>query len=109
MAKRVSKSLKPAAALPADYAPLLAEIKSRVQTARLMAGLACVADASVLHGLRAQTEILSQPVTESAAKGNAAQRKQAIVQPLLAQLPWEHHVAVPSVAELEKGLASKSP
>ena len=40
MTKRVSKSPKVVAALPADYAPLLADIKARVQTARIKAGLA---------------------------------------------------------------------
>ena len=34
------KSSKAVAALPADYAPLLAEIKARVQSARTRAGLA---------------------------------------------------------------------
>jgi hypothetical protein len=40
MTKRVSKSSKATVALPADYAPLLAEIKARVQSARIKAGLA---------------------------------------------------------------------
>ena len=40
MPKPTPKSSKSAAALPADYAPLLAEIKMRVQTARVKAGLA---------------------------------------------------------------------
>ncbi len=40
MTKRVPKSSKAAAALPADYAPLLADIKARVQSARIKAGLA---------------------------------------------------------------------
>jgi predicted nuclease of restriction endonuclease-like (RecB) superfamily len=40
MPKRPSKSAKPVAALPADYAPLLADIKARVQAARIKAGLA---------------------------------------------------------------------
>lgn len=40
MTKRAAKSTKPAVALPADYAPLLAEIKARVQAARLKAALA---------------------------------------------------------------------
>ena len=40
MTKRLQKSPKPAATLPADYAPLLAEIKARVQSARIKAGLA---------------------------------------------------------------------
>ena len=40
MSKRVSKASRTVAALPADYAPLLAEIKARVQTARVKAGLA---------------------------------------------------------------------
>lgn len=40
MTKRLSKSSKPAATLPADYAPLLADIKARVQSARIKAGLA---------------------------------------------------------------------
>jgi predicted nuclease of restriction endonuclease-like (RecB) superfamily len=40
MIQRLSKPPQPAAALPADYAPLLAEIKARVQSARIKAGLA---------------------------------------------------------------------
>jgi predicted nuclease of restriction endonuclease-like (RecB) superfamily len=40
MTKRLAKSSKYVAALPADYAPLLAEIKARVQAARIKAGLA---------------------------------------------------------------------
>ena len=40
MSKRPSKTAKPAAALPTDYAPLLADIKARVQVARIKAGLA---------------------------------------------------------------------
>ncbi|MFA6286775.1 MAG: PDDEXK nuclease domain-containing protein [Opitutaceae bacterium] len=40
MIKRLSKSSKSVAALPADYAPLLADIKARVQAARIKAGLA---------------------------------------------------------------------
>ncbi len=40
MTQRPKKTSKPAAALPADYAPLLADIKARVQTARIKAGLA---------------------------------------------------------------------
>jgi hypothetical protein len=38
MTQRPKKTSKPAAALPADYAPLLADIKARVQTARIKAG-----------------------------------------------------------------------
>lgn len=40
MPKRNPKAVNPVATLPADYAPLLAEIKARVQTARVKAGLA---------------------------------------------------------------------
>jgi predicted nuclease of restriction endonuclease-like (RecB) superfamily len=40
MSKRVANKSKSAAALPPDYAPLLADIKARVQTARIKAGLA---------------------------------------------------------------------
>ena len=40
MTKRPAKSSRTVAALPTDYAPLLAEIKSRVQSARIKAGLA---------------------------------------------------------------------
>ena len=40
MPKPTSKSSKSVAALPVDYGPLLAEIKQRVQTARVKAGLA---------------------------------------------------------------------
>jgi hypothetical protein len=39
MTKRLSKSFKPVAVLPADYAPLLAEIKARVPSAWIKAGL----------------------------------------------------------------------
>ena len=40
MTKRVPKSSKAVGVVPADYAPLLAEIKARVQSARIKAGLA---------------------------------------------------------------------
>ncbi len=40
MPKRPAKSSKIAAALPPDYAPMLADIKARVRTARIKAGLA---------------------------------------------------------------------
>ena len=40
MSKRVAKPAKVTSALPTDYAPLLADIKARVQTARIKAGLA---------------------------------------------------------------------
>jgi predicted nuclease of restriction endonuclease-like (RecB) superfamily len=40
MKKRPAKPAKSAAALPSDYAPLLADIKARVQAARIKAGLA---------------------------------------------------------------------
>jgi predicted nuclease of restriction endonuclease-like (RecB) superfamily len=40
MTKRLPKSSKSVAVLPTDYAPLLAEIKARVQSARIKAGLA---------------------------------------------------------------------
>ena len=40
MTKRPKKSFEVVAALPADYAPLLADIKARVQAARIKAGLA---------------------------------------------------------------------
>ena len=40
MPKPTSKSSKSVAALPADYGPFLAEIKLRVQSARIKAGLA---------------------------------------------------------------------
>jgi predicted nuclease of restriction endonuclease-like (RecB) superfamily len=40
MSQRPAKPVKSAAALPADYAPLLADIKARVQSARVKAGLA---------------------------------------------------------------------
>ncbi len=40
MPKPTSKFSKSVAALPADYGPLLADIKARVQTARVKAGLA---------------------------------------------------------------------
>ena len=40
MSKRLEKASKSTATLPSDYAPLLADIKARVQTARIKAGLA---------------------------------------------------------------------
>ena len=40
MSQRQAKPAKSTAALPADYAPLLADIKARVQSARIKAGLA---------------------------------------------------------------------
>ena len=38
MTKRVAKSSSSTTPLPADYAPLLADIKARVQAARIKAG-----------------------------------------------------------------------
>ncbi len=49
MTKRSAQSPKPVAVLPADYAPLLAEIKARVQTARVKAGLAANRELLVLY------------------------------------------------------------
>lgn len=49
MSKRSPKSSRPAAALPADYAPLLAEIKARVQAARVKAALAANRELLVLY------------------------------------------------------------
>jgi predicted nuclease of restriction endonuclease-like (RecB) superfamily len=40
MSKRIVKASSSATTLPSDYAPLLAEIKARVQSARIKAGLA---------------------------------------------------------------------
>ena len=40
MPKRITKPAKPESALPPDYAPLLEDIKARVQAARVKAGLA---------------------------------------------------------------------
>ena len=40
MSKRSAKPAKPTAELPTDYATLLADIKARVQSARIKAGLA---------------------------------------------------------------------
>jgi hypothetical protein len=74
-----------------DYAPLLAEIKTRVQSARVKAGLAAN------RKLLAQATLAQNPVSRS-----------PIVQAPLAQLSWYHHLALlaaPNVAELEKGLA----
>ena len=49
MSKPASKSPKSVAALPADYAPLLAEIKSRVPTAQIKAGPAANRDLLALY------------------------------------------------------------
>ena len=49
MPKRPSKTSKPSAALPADYAPLLADIKARVQAARIKAGLAANREVLALY------------------------------------------------------------
>ena len=40
MSKQPAKPAKSTAALPTDYAPLLADIKARVHSARIKAGLA---------------------------------------------------------------------
>jgi hypothetical protein len=49
MTKRLPKSSKSVAVLPTDYAPLLAEIKARVQSARIKAGLAANAELVLLY------------------------------------------------------------
>ncbi len=49
MTKRLPKSSKPAATLPADYARLLAEIRWRVQSARIRAGLAANRELLLLY------------------------------------------------------------
>lgn len=50
MPKRPSSS-KAVAALPADYGPFLAEIKARVQSARIKAGLAANRESLALQKL----------------------------------------------------------
>lgn len=49
MTKRGPRSSKVATELPADYLPLLAEIKVRVQSARIKAGLAANRELLALH------------------------------------------------------------
>jgi hypothetical protein len=49
MTQRLAKSPNCAAVLSADYAPLLADIKARVQAARLKAGLAVNRELLVLY------------------------------------------------------------
>ena len=71
MPKRSDKSSNAVAVLPVDYAPLLAEIKARVQSARIKAGLAGFSSLNVWR-MRAfyiaystGAETLSQAGTES--------------------------------------------
>jgi hypothetical protein len=49
MTKRLPKSSKSVAVLPADYAPLLAEIKARIRTAQVKAALAANAELVLLY------------------------------------------------------------
>ena len=49
MTKRLAAVSKSTASLPADYAPLLADIKARVQSARIKAGLAANRELLVLY------------------------------------------------------------
>lgn len=49
MTTRVSKSSKSVAVLPTDYAPLLAEIKTRIRTAQVKAALAANAELVLLY------------------------------------------------------------
>lgn len=49
MSKRLSKTTKSAAALPADYAPLLADIKARVQAAQLRAATSVARELNQLY------------------------------------------------------------
>jgi hypothetical protein len=49
MTKRLPKSSKFVAALPTDYAPLLAEIKTRIRTAQVKAALAANAELVLLY------------------------------------------------------------
>jgi len=49
MNKRITKVLPTASTLPTDYAPLLADIKARVQSARIKAGLAANRELLILY------------------------------------------------------------
>ena len=103
MPKPASKSSNFVVTLSADYSPLLAEIKWRVQTARIKVGLAAdmqrafpwLRGFSPLNVWRMRAfylaytdgnEILSQAVTESSAAAGSARSKRAIVQQAGAQL-----------------------
>lgn len=153
MAKRVPKSSKATVALPADYAPLLAEIKARVHSARIRAGLAANRELRTLYWEigrlildRQRKEgspgfpttfllrLAASPAIVQAPLARITAAMSPIVQQSAAQLPWMHHCllldrldtpadrpwyaarlvdsvrkalkgAVPSVEELEEGLA----
>ena len=103
MRNPTSKSSKSVSVLLADYGPLLAEIKWRVQAARIKVGLAAdmlraflgLGGFSPLNVWRMRAfylaytdgdETLSQAVTESSAAAGSAGSKRAIVQQAGAQL-----------------------
>jgi predicted nuclease of restriction endonuclease-like (RecB) superfamily len=123
MAKRVPGSLKTAAVLPADYAPLLAEIKARVQAARIRAGLAANRELLALYwdigrlildrqrkegwGARVIDRLAADLQAEFPGRQGFSPRnlkymrafaqawpETPIVQGPLAQLPWYHHLAL---------------
>jgi predicted nuclease of restriction endonuclease-like (RecB) superfamily len=123
MAKRVPGSLKTTAVLPADYAPLLAEIKARVQAARIRAGLAANRELLALYwdigrlildrqrkegwGARVIDRLAADLQSEFPGRQGFSPRnlkymrafaqawpETPIVQGPLAQLPWYHHLAL---------------
>jgi predicted nuclease of restriction endonuclease-like (RecB) superfamily len=123
MVKRISRPLKAAAVLPADYAPLLAEIKARVQAARVRAGLAANRELLALYwdigrlildrqreegwGARVIDRLAADLQTEFPGRQGFSPRnlkymrafaqawpEKPIVQGPLAQLPWYHHLAL---------------
>lgn len=115
--------VQPTAAAPAGYAPLLAEIKARVQAARLKAGLAANQELLVLYwdvghlilgrqrregwGAKVIDRLADDLQREFPGQQGFSPRNlkymrafarawsgPAIVQAPLAQLPWYHHLAL---------------
>jgi predicted nuclease of restriction endonuclease-like (RecB) superfamily len=123
MSTRIRKSAKPKVPVPSGYGPLLAEIKARVQTARIKAGLtanrellALYSDIGLMIVNRQRQEGWGAKVIDRLAVDlqrefpgqhgfsprnlkymrafAAAWPAKAIVQAPLAQLPWYHHLAL---------------
>ena len=68
MSQRPAKPVKSAAALPADYAPLLADIKARVQSARIKAGLAANRELLALYVTKLMDALVSLKKTAAPIK-----------------------------------------
>ena len=68
MAKRLAKASKSTASLPADYAPLLADIKARVQSARIKAGVAANRELLALYETKLMDALVSLKKTAAPIK-----------------------------------------